>query len=225
MAAHRDPSPLPDIQGVLDDHPRRVTPNTPLRDVLAMYLDGEVELVPPTDALDVDMAGWVDTGKTSAYDPNAKYLRATNRNDHSVVERVHLPKEVVAAVSSAVGWDDGYKTNADFIRDAIIHHLWATWTKMGVSVKRDGFGERLEILTLAAIMDQQRIDAAMLRSNIDELDEHVTQALDHNDIVDAKLLLAGYRMMAETIREPYRGQLRIKIERWEERIATRRVDG
>ena len=60
-----------------------------------------------------------------SYDPDAYYVHSTDRKGHDKELRVHLPPDIARCIEIIVEskiWP-AYKTRADFVRDAIYHHL------------------------------------------------------------------------------------------------------
>lgn len=222
MAAHREHSPLPDIAGWVMDHDddERVTDQTPLIEAIRKIMDGDVVLAAPATDFDLAAGGWVvdANGKRTVYDPNARYMRATNKHDHSVVQRVHMPKDMAATINILVGWDQHYQTPADFIRNAIIHQLWRDWAALVDGEGKAGMEQQLESVTLDAILERHMDEMETLRRGVERLDEALKGAVESGDGLGARLLISGCLARIETIRAPYDQQMLDVVERWQSRI-------
>jgi hypothetical protein len=222
MAAHRDHSPLPDIAGWVTDHDddERVTAQTPLAEAIRKIMDGDVALAAPPTDFTIASGGWVvdSTGKRTMYDPSARYMRATNKHDHSVVQRVHMPKDMAAVIGVLVGWDQHYQTPADFIRNAMIHQLWRDWAALVDGEAKNGMEQQLESVTLDAILERHMDEMESLRRGVERLDEALKGAVEAGDQLGAKLLIAGCLARIETIRAPYDQQMVEVVKKWQGQI-------
>lgn len=62
---------------------------------------------------------------SSGYDPDKFYTQASDKRGHSVKVAVNIPTTISSQIAKiiAAGYVDAYGTQADLIRDAIVHHL------------------------------------------------------------------------------------------------------
>lgn len=150
------------------------------------------------------------------YKPERLYTRSTNKHDHSVKNDVRMPPGIHAMVSEVVDKVPGYRSMADFYRDAVVHRMrW--W------LERDM--ELTPILKYRLDMELWLADLDQLQQ-IMELGENLTStnrelleraATSRNVWVLGKTI-QGVEDRAEELGQPYEGQLRELAKEYRKRM-------
>lgn len=99
---------------------------------------------------------WIDPSGTdflTAYDPGEFYLRTTDQHHHFAKYTTNGPTYLGAAVAEIVRDEENpYTTPADFIRDAIVHHVYFR------STQKDYGPEHQSVLRKMAIEQAQAVE-------------------------------------------------------------------
>lgn len=150
------------------------------------------------------------TQDPSEYSIDDVWRGSADKQGHSAYVRVPVPKhwsgQMIAIVQSG---DFDYKSQQDFVRDAIYHRLhWAG------SVMRDGkFLARLGVDKLQAHLEHYMVEAEGFKEFTTRLDEAAAMAQNAGDSREFATLIDVMRDEADaTLREPFRTEAMAKLQ-------------
>jgi len=162
------------------------------------------------------------TGTTKAvHDANGFYVKATDVKGHGEKLGFKIPPDVFAQIQVIVhsGEFPDYSQPADFVRDAIVHHLERRRSQVGDPSMRDSLATLLDRLRFKEFIEQaaqQTVDWQTMQERMretltglqrDGAYDHMTELLDESE------------QYADPIAEPYRTQVMETVKEWRQKVS------
>ena len=150
------------------------------------------------------------------YDPARIYTRSTNKFDHSTPLTVGFPREVLALVGKIVSsgvWGE-YRSNQDFVRDAVVHRLQTMAAQLG----DETFEYRLMIERVQCILDQRAADMRALDKMAESLEEIGDRAAEDGNWANLREIIRQTEILADQIGGPWGVRMDRQMDAWRARI-------
>ena len=150
------------------------------------------------------------------YDPARIYTRSTNKFDHSTPLTVGFPREVLALVGKIVSsgvWGE-YRSNQDFVRDAVVHRLQTMAAQLGDKT----FEYRLMIERVQCILDQRAADMRALDKMAESLEEIGDRAAEDGNWANLREIIRQTEILADQIGGPWGVRMDRQMDAWRARI-------
>lgn len=150
------------------------------------------------------------------YDPARVYTRSTNKFDHSTPLTVGFPREVLALVGKIVSsgvWGE-YRSNQDFVRDAVVHRLQAR----ARDLEDQTFEYRLMIERVQCILDQRAADMRALDKMAESLEELGDRAAEDGNWANLREVIRQTEILADQIGGPWGARMDRQMDAWRARI-------
>lgn len=153
-------------------------------------------------------SSWDTTRDAADYDPHEFYTRATNKHDHSVPVSVRLDPTIAGELNALIAGKTipHYRTISDAIRDAIHHRLHFITHELNVG--DDEFRALLAREREQARMEQARAQIADTEKMIDTFRANINDGKARGDAWLLETTREGMQRQLDTLREPYRGQVK-----------------
>lgn len=160
------------------------------------------------------------------YDPEKFYTRAHDHHGHGEVLRFKVPPDVYAQIQVLVHEDElvDYKMPADFVRDAIVHHLHRRKDQLGSPALREAVEDLMRSLGLAELVQRTLEESQRWTGMNAEIDECMT--ILHRDEAFAQMVvnLVRYEEFMVEAAEPYRTKALANIATWRGKIPKEYLD-
>ena len=160
-------------------------------------------------------AQWVATPEHD-YSPARFYTRSTNQFDHSQTVQTGFPREVMALVSKIVhaGVVPEYRSNQDFIRDAVVHRLH----QVAAFLDDPAMDYTLTIERVQCILDQRAADIAALDRMAESIEDLAGRALTDQNWANLREVIRQAETLADQIAGPWGARMDRQVAQWRDQI-------
>jgi hypothetical protein len=150
------------------------------------------------------------------YSPARFYTRSTNQFDHSQTVQTGFPREVMALVSKIVhaGVVPEYRSNQDFIRDAVVHRLH----QIATFLDDPAMDYTLTIERVQCILDQRAADIAALDRMAESIEDLAGRALTDQNWANLREVIRQAETLADQIAGPWGARMDRQVAQWRDQI-------
>lgn len=150
------------------------------------------------------------------YTPGRFYTRSTNQFDHSHTVTVGFPREVMALVSKIVhsGVVPEYRSNQDFIRDAVVHRLH----QVAAFLEDPAADYTLTIERVQCILDQRAADIAALDRMAQSIEDLADRATADQNWANLREVIRQAETLADQIAGPWGARIDRQVQIWRNQI-------
>jgi len=145
------------------------------------------------------------------YDPNKRYVRASDKHGHHAQIKVSIPIPIAAAIGRLVqsGHIPEYEMSQDVIRDAVVHHVNRLYREIG-----DGYLEQaVSMYTIYHDALERQHRRSMFSDMMDNIENNVNAYLNSGRLNDLRDYLEGLYTNRNAIDEEFREEFTAYVER------------
>lgn len=152
----------------------------------------------------------------SSYSVDKFYIRSTNSFDHAAKLQLPLPREQLFLISELVEAFPEYRSNADAVRDAIVHLCHYR----GEQIKSPDFHRTLSMQRRLAVLDMQEAEIDNSVAAIARIKALLERAANEGDADAVLAILDSQEETANEMREPYRSRLMALLSEFRSKSAS-----
>lgn len=184
---------------------------------------------PMTETYETKPNWGTQSGRRNTYSPGEFYCRSTNEFNHhekirayprdvdTMPEFVTAPPHIVGGVNEMIASPlTPYRTQHDFIRDAIVHRL----KTLEILIPDNNLTERLNLEVITQGHLKRQVEQKQLIATIASLDTEVETYYAENNHLGIQDVLDDAHSI--TVPRHFQRQWDEAIDRWEQRLATAR---
>lgn len=154
------------------------------------------------------------------YDPEKFYTRAHDHHGHGEILRFKVPPDVYAQIQVMVHEDElvDYTMPADFVRDAIVHHLHRRKDQLGSPRLREAVEDLMRSLGLAELVHRTKEESERWHGINEEIDGTMQILFRDGAYAQMVVNLDRYFEFMAAAAEPYRAKSLEVIAGWRGKV-------
>lgn len=147
------------------------------------------------------------TSKSGQYDKEKVYVNATDGRGHSDDVRVKIPQGGSAQIAELVRQCPEFRSNSDFVRDAIVHHL----QKWGETSKNRETTDYVDLLSRLEDMSRLEESVKENESYLAKTKEIFNSAVSRKDHRTLARAIEQAEGTLDVLEQPWRGDMEASI--------------